>query len=303
MIETNEPNPAVVDIDGDGDLEILFSSYDGRVHAFWLDKTEHANWPYSVYSGEGIYRFASEPVVADMDNNGTLRSFSPRGRKGWAGQDRQGAHLGLSGQLASRGLAMAAARLEWRLAAPTLENIDGDPELEVVVNTVSTGMVAYDLPGTANARVLWGTGRGNYQRSASLLIGDLAGSKLSVGDTTPAPGDTLQFTLTLRDSGPRLNSVLVDNPIPAGLAYAGGLTASSGTASFSGNAVHWSGAVPPGFPVTVQYLVTVSSAITQPQAILSVAHISDENGHAYDRQTLVIVNPINTFLPSIAGPG
>ena len=47
--------------------EILFPSYDGRLHAFWLDKTEHGSWPYSVYdSGEGLYRFASEPVVADL---------------------------------------------------------------------------------------------------------------------------------------------------------------------------------------------------------------------------------------------
>ena len=47
------------------------------------------------------------------------------------------------------------------LAAPTLANIDADADLEVVVGTTASGAVAYDLPGTANARVLWGTGRGN----------------------------------------------------------------------------------------------------------------------------------------------
>jgi uncharacterized repeat protein (TIGR01451 family) len=304
VIETAEPNPAVADIDGDGNLEILYASYDGRMHAFWLDKTEHGNWPYSVYSpGEGTYRFASEPVIADLDNNGTAEiiftSWTQKG-SGKTGKVHILDYLGNPLQEVS-----LPADADWNggLPAPTLDNIDADPDLELVVNTASTGIVAYDLPGTANARVLWGTGRGNYQRSASLLIGDLAGSKLAVGDRTPAPGDTLQFTLTLRDSGPRLNSVQVDNPIPAGLAYAGGLTASSGSASYSSGAVHWSGAVPPGSPVTVQYLATVSSAITQPQVILSIAHISDENGHAYDRQTLVIVNPINIFLPSIAGPG
>ena len=71
VIENIAPNPVTVDLDGDGELEILFPSYDGRLHAFWLDKTEHGNWPYSVYeAGEGIYRFASEPVVADLDDNG-----------------------------------------------------------------------------------------------------------------------------------------------------------------------------------------------------------------------------------------
>ncbi|KPK04025.1 MAG: hypothetical protein AMJ56_18175, partial [Anaerolineae bacterium SG8_19] len=56
--------------DGNGLMEILFASYDGRLHAYWLDKTEHHQWPYNVNgTGPGI-RFASEPVVADLDNDG-----------------------------------------------------------------------------------------------------------------------------------------------------------------------------------------------------------------------------------------
>ena len=46
-----------------------------------------------------------------------------------------------------------------------LANIDADPDLEVVINTIYSGVVAYDLPGTSQAVVLWGTGRGNQQRS------------------------------------------------------------------------------------------------------------------------------------------
>jgi len=51
------------------------------------------------------------------------------------------------------------------LAAPTLANIDSDSELELVLNTAHSGVVAYDLPGTAGARVLWATGRGSYLRN------------------------------------------------------------------------------------------------------------------------------------------
>jgi hypothetical protein len=54
------------------------------------------------------------------------------------------------------------------LGAPTLANIDGDPDLEVVVGTVSSGVVAYDLPGTAGARILWNTGRGGFLRSGRI---------------------------------------------------------------------------------------------------------------------------------------
>ncbi|HIP71646.1 MAG TPA: hypothetical protein EYH05_09655, partial [Anaerolineae bacterium] len=67
VIESAMPNPVTADLDGDGEMEILFASYDGRLHAYWLDKTEHGNWPYNVNAtGPGI-RFASEPVVADLD--------------------------------------------------------------------------------------------------------------------------------------------------------------------------------------------------------------------------------------------
>jgi hypothetical protein len=53
------------------------------------------------------------------------------------------------------------------MAAPTLANIDSDPDLEIIVNTANSGVVAYDLDGSANAHVLWGTGRGNFSRDGS----------------------------------------------------------------------------------------------------------------------------------------
>src|SRR5262249_27774034 len=73
VIENSLPNPVLADLDGDGQKEILYASYDGRVHAYWLDKSEHGNWPFQVnqYPGsESFYRFASEPVVADLDGDG-----------------------------------------------------------------------------------------------------------------------------------------------------------------------------------------------------------------------------------------
>jgi hypothetical protein len=52
------------------------------------------------------------------------------------------------------------------LGAPTLANIDTDSNLELVIGTINSGVAAYDLPGTAQARIFWGTGRGNFQRTA-----------------------------------------------------------------------------------------------------------------------------------------
>ncbi|MCL5996317.1 MAG: VCBS repeat-containing protein [Chloroflexi bacterium] len=174
VIESNQPNPAVADLDGDGEKEIIYPAYDGRMHAFWLDKTEHGNWPYSVYnSSEGFYRFASEPVVADLDNDGHAEVLFAS----WTQKDSD--HTGRLYVLNYLGDPIHVLDLPapfpttgtWNgaLAAPALANIDGDADLEIVLNTAHSGLVAYDLPGTSNARVLWRTGRGNSQRSGSAL--------------------------------------------------------------------------------------------------------------------------------------
>jgi hypothetical protein len=168
VIESVQPNPVAADLDSDGFLEILYPSYDGRLHAYWLDKTEHGQWPYSVYTpAEGFFRFASEPTVADLNDDG----FAEVIFTSWVqkGTNRTGKlHiLNFAGvPLHEVDLPPALGSSTWNggLAAPTLANIDNDPDLEVLVNTAHSGVVAYDLPGTANARVLWGTGRGSYLR-------------------------------------------------------------------------------------------------------------------------------------------
>jgi hypothetical protein len=137
------------------------------VHAFWLDKTEHYNWPYSVYKpSEGFYRFASEPVVADLDNDGSPEVIFTS----WpAKTDSAPLRLGKLHILNAHGTpiyevdlpAPKSSSVYWNgaLAAPTLARINGDPNLAIVVNTVSAGVVAYRVPDSANARILWKTGR------------------------------------------------------------------------------------------------------------------------------------------------
>jgi hypothetical protein len=80
-------------------------------------------------------------------------------------------HLG--NLLQSAELPPAFGGVDWNgaLPAPTLADIDGDPDLEVVVNTASSGVAAYDLPGSSHAILYWGTGRGSYQRSGVILQG------------------------------------------------------------------------------------------------------------------------------------
>jgi len=171
VIESCQPNTVTADLDGDGRLEILYPSYDGRLHAFWLDKTEHRSWPFAVYkSGDKVTRFASEPAVADLNNDGYAEVIFTT----WVekGSDRTGKLIILSWEgkvLQAVDLPPAYGSPDWNgaLPAPTLANIDDDPDLEIVVNTAHSGFAAYDLPGTAGARILWGTGRGSYLRTGS----------------------------------------------------------------------------------------------------------------------------------------
>jgi len=172
VIETAEPNPVIADLDGDGKQEILFASYDGRLHAFWLDKSEHGDWPYAVYKpAEGFYRFASEPAVADLDNDGQAEVIFTSWTQTGSNQPGKLHILDSTGKpLFETNLpAPRSSSVGWNggLPAPTLANVDSDADLEVVINTAYAGVVVYDLPGTAGARILWSTGRGSYRRDAA----------------------------------------------------------------------------------------------------------------------------------------
>ena len=303
VIENNQPNPVVADLDGDGRLEIIYSSYDGRVHAFWLDKTEHGNWPYSVYSAaEGFYRFASEPVVADLDNDGHAEVlFASWTEKGSNHTGRLHILDYLGNPLQEVNLPNAFGNWDWNgaLPAPTLANIDSDTDLEIVLNTAHSGLVAYDLPGTANTRILWGTGRGNYQRTGSFLQGTLQTSTKRVQPLLPGPGDVLTYTITLRNPGPALPNVRVTDTLPADVHYLGNLWASSGAYGETGGVITWTGTVSPAIPITITFGVTVSEQVTMPQAISNTALVDDGLGNVWSRQAMVIANGYATYLPLV----
>jgi hypothetical protein len=232
-IENSVQDAVVADLDGDGRKEILYSSYDGRVHAFWLDKTEHGNWPYRVPTtgGADTFRFAGEPVVADLDNDGKAEViFTSWPRKATNGVGHLHILDYLGNELHRVALPAAAGTWNGGLAAPTLANIDADPDLEVVVGTSATGVVAYDLPNTASAVVQWGTGRGTYRRAGTSPV---PVPNVSIADASQTEGPlgafaTLSFPVTL--SVPTTVPVSVGYSTTNGTATAGpDYTAASGT--------------------------------------------------------------------------
>ena len=51
------------------------------------------------------------------------------------------------------------------LAAPTIGDVDGDGQPEIVLGTVYAGLVVYDLPGAVMGSAPWPTGRHDYART------------------------------------------------------------------------------------------------------------------------------------------
>ncbi|RIL08218.1 MAG: hypothetical protein DCC71_00255 [Proteobacteria bacterium] len=176
-IESAEANPVLADLDGDGAKEILYASYDGRVHAFWLDGAEHGAWPFDVSNDADPdrKRFASEPVVADLDGDGAAEVLFATWTDKASGASGDLVIAGALGQERARtALPRSTASWDGALAAPTLAQLDADANLEVIVNTAHTGLVAYEIPGSSQARVVWPTGRGGFARAAPEPSGALA---------------------------------------------------------------------------------------------------------------------------------
>ena len=300
-IESAQPNPVLADLDGNGELEILFSSYDGRIHAFWLDKIEHFNWPFSVYRG-GPIRYASEPVVADLDNDG----FAEVIFASWV--EKSSDQTGFLHILDYQGnpiyevsLPAAYGSPDWNgaLAAPTLANIDDDQDLEVVLNTAHSGFMAFDLPGTQDARVLWGTGRGNFQRTGSLEKGSLINSNLNLHPILPVPGDTISYTIQLNNPGRSLLSAKITSTLPNGVTYQGDVAATSGSVTASGDVITWTGEVVTARPVIITYSAIVEDGISTPKLLVNTIQFDDGLGNIFQQNAIAIVNGITVFTPLI----
>ncbi len=65
--------PAIGDLDGDGDLEIIAAGIDRRIHAWHHNGEVVAGWPIYRYNGDAMTRGGlSSPALGDIDKDGDL---------------------------------------------------------------------------------------------------------------------------------------------------------------------------------------------------------------------------------------
>lgn len=159
------PAPVTVNLLGDARPEIVASIPDGYVYAIGPDGSRL--WRYDYAKGAPKV-FASEPVVVDLNKDGT-----PEIIFGTYSLAAGGGHIII---LANSGALLFDVPLPNQGAngngigipgAPSIADLDGDGQLEIVVATFEHGIDVFTVPGSGKACMPWPTGRGNLLRNGA----------------------------------------------------------------------------------------------------------------------------------------
>ncbi|HFQ93808.1 MAG TPA: VCBS repeat-containing protein [Anaerolineae bacterium] len=140
-------SPALGDIDGGGDLEIVVLGLDRQIYALKYDGSPLPGWPVSRSNGDPILRGGwSSPALADLDDDGLLEIIVGTDSPPWNGDDGSGPFppqydtpdyakstvwaVNGNGSLVP---GWPTITEQWVQSSPAVGDIDGDGELEVVV--------------------------------------------------------------------------------------------------------------------------------------------------------------------------
>ncbi|MBW2735998.1 MAG: VCBS repeat-containing protein [Deltaproteobacteria bacterium] len=159
------PSPTHVDLDGDGKPETIFPSRDGHIYAINAEAAEM--WSYDFRQGRPLL-YATEVTVADLNRDGRPEVIFST----WGAPENPGA--GYLVILDAAGHELFALQVPEQgdngngiglPAAPALGDLDGDGELEIVLQSFEHGVDIYSVPGSGTACMLWPTGRANLLRN------------------------------------------------------------------------------------------------------------------------------------------
>ncbi len=166
-IVPTQPSPSVGELSERPGLEILAPAYDGNLYAFGADGEEL--WRFRFGSGPSPYVGASEALIADLNGDGAPEVIFTTFASGEPRMPESPAHLFV---LSANGVELHRVELFGRgsMAAPTIADVDGDAQPELVISLKDTlggadgGVQIWDLPGAGDNCLEWPTGRGGPLR-------------------------------------------------------------------------------------------------------------------------------------------
>lgn len=161
------PAPVVANLDDDATPEVLVPTYDGFLHVYESDGV--SKWTYEFGTDASPYTGASEPLVVDLDGDGVPEVVFTTFTSGAPRTPETPAHLIV---LNANGVELHRIPIFGRgsMAAPTVADVDGDQQPELVISLKDTlggssgGVQIWDLPGARTNCLAWPTGRGGYLR-------------------------------------------------------------------------------------------------------------------------------------------
>ncbi|MGB8320363.1 MAG: FG-GAP-like repeat-containing protein [Ignavibacteriaceae bacterium] len=172
--------PALVDLDNDGDLEIIFGGKDGKMYVCHHNGSNYsANWPFNTSKNN----LGSSPAVADIDGDGQYEIIfiAANGSgsdpviyvKGENGEDKTGWSSGKS--IEALGFVVPTS--------PAIGNLDDDDQLEIVVGTGNT-VYAWNHDGSFLSTSWPKTGFAGTSSSPMIAdIDDEAGPEIIIGSS------------------------------------------------------------------------------------------------------------------------
>ncbi len=113
------------------------------------------------------------------------------------------------------------------------------------------------------------------------------------------PGETITYTITLRNSGTDDGTAVVTDPIPADTTYVPGSAANGAVYDSGQNQITWNGVIPGAGEQSFSFAVTIDPGLIDFTIIQNDALLS---GDGSDRTltNLIAVNGLHTYLPVVA---
>lgn len=144
--------PAISDYNGDGFKDICFSGCDGLVHCYGLNGKELSGWPFNVYAdSNGVAAYASAPISADLNGDGVPESIFTSYTRNDQLQQRGKLYIvnGAGKVLASTVIPTKVGDGDYApngcMAKPLVADVDGDGSMEIVLTSMFSGLMVYDI--------------------------------------------------------------------------------------------------------------------------------------------------------------